>query len=93
MQERCQSHLDMTSCGTVSKSCVILHKVLELLHETPWIKKKARKYTFTKVGDSWIPALASTIDECVSVMKSLDTTCMRHKGTCTKCCCSHYGTM
>ena len=31
--------------------------------------------TLTKVGDSWIPAFASTMDEWVSVMKSLETTC------------------
>ena len=35
--------------------------------------------TLTKVGDSWMPALASTMEERVSVMKSDDTTCDTQK--------------
>ncbi len=33
-----------------------------------------RHQTLTKVGESMIPALASTMDECGSVTKSVDTT-------------------
>jgi hypothetical protein len=30
--------------------------------------------SLTKVSDSWMPALASTMEECLSPIKSADTT-------------------